>query len=273
MAVYDDFLMWKIDSGRLDNPDSDFEDADPRIVELYTANMVPFDFPDVTIDEELIKTFVGYVSQVGEVSLPYEQCLFFIRPNNKDVFLVLELSIGEVDRNGSAKIFGVEGGGGTIGQAIMGTCYVGHRHNGFAELGDIAIYIEDGKVKVSRDPYDDKTTNDDLDVFVASLSVCLTRLMMKQFSKSTVHVPPKVAAKRGKANKPFFRSHVVVDLMPAIKARLSSQNGGGYTVRPHWRRGHWRMVHTKRGDKQVWIEPVMVNMDTPEAKPVYTVMQ
>jgi hypothetical protein len=88
--------------------------------------------------------------------------------------------------------------------------------------------------------------------------------------RSVEPAPERLNRQRHLKGRPEIRSHIVVDLR-ADKNYTSSEQGthGGWTMKPHWRRGH---VRTLADGRRVPIPPCCVNMEAGiPMKPEYVV--
>jgi hypothetical protein len=88
--------------------------------------------------------------------------------------------------------------------------------------------------------------------------------------RSVEPAPEKLNRQRQHTGRPAIRSQIVIDLRPAQNVSPSDKSRhGGWTVRPHWRRGHIRSLADGR---LVPIPPCCVNMeDGIPVKPEYMI--
>lgn len=81
--------------------------------------------------------------------------------------------------------------------------------------------------------------------------------------------PRKLNKARAKKGKEHIRPITVIDVRASQQAHARRRSDGGWTMRPHWRRGHIRRLPNGR---QVPIPPCCVNMETGiPIKPEYVV--
>jgi hypothetical protein len=81
--------------------------------------------------------------------------------------------------------------------------------------------------------------------------------------RRTDPAPDKLNRARRLRGKPEIRSQIIIDLTPEKNLVRPPGSKGGWSVKPHWRRGH---VRTLADGRRVPIPPACVNMD--EAIPV-----
>jgi hypothetical protein len=81
--------------------------------------------------------------------------------------------------------------------------------------------------------------------------------------------PEKLNKRRERKGKEIIRPVLVIDIRASQGRVAARRTAGGYSVRPHWRRGHIR--HLPNG-KVVGIPPACVNMESGVAmKPEYLI--
>ena len=99
-----------------------------------------------------------------------------------------------------------------------------------------------------------------------SAAFFLTGLMLlniPQYEKNKTTIDPKLARAREKNDKPPLQGYTTVRMKREIYNALSDGKGG-WTVKPHWRRGHIRRWPMKDGtEKLIPVQPTMVNFDGP----------
>lgn len=98
---------------------------------------------------------------------------------------------------------------------------------------------------------------------------CVLKMSMPHYRQEQNSPPEKVNQKRIKTGKAPLRGWTKVSLRPEIMQQLNrGSSSQGWTVRPHWRRGH---IRTLQDGRKVPVRPCMVNWegDTALEKNIY----
>jgi hypothetical protein len=88
-------------------------------------------------------------------------------------------------------------------------------------------------------------------------SFCQILMLLRHpyYEQETVETCPKINQRRERDGKSKLTKYIYIRMKKRIKDALSA---GGYTVRPHWRRGHVRHLNDGR---IIPIQPCIVNFD------------
>lgn len=106
--------------------------------------------------------------------------------------------------------------------------------------------------------------------FKCVLLACMM-MNMPHYDKNKEIISEKLAKARIKSNKPPLAGYTTIRMRKDIKACMDKNSAlAGYSVRPHWRRGHIRRISDT---KQIPVRPCMVNFggDADLDKNVYKV--
>lgn len=79
-------------------------------------------------------------------------------------------------------------------------------------------------------------------------------LSLPHYTQEKTEIDDKLQKARIKRGKETLRGYITVKMRKDIKEALNS--GGGWTVKPHWRRGH---VRTVKDGRKIPVRPCMVN--------------
>ncbi len=102
-------------------------------------------------------------------------------------------------------------------------------------------------------------------------------LNMPQYQKDKTEIESGLMKARLKSGKPPLQGYTTVRLRKDIRDHFDKENnGGGWTVKPHWRRGHIRHYRDDSGVilKSIPVQPCMVNFNDNDgelAKQIYKV--
>ena len=226
-----------------------------KMVDDAVDDAVPFSFSlKEGTDEELLKTFVNMTEHFGKLPMPYKNVVCVVSPEGL-------MSMGD----GMTHLVFL-----SVGLTEQVSSVVAHareRDGSFYPVASMIHGLDNGVFRTDYRNIGTTLTQKQYAQIMGIFIDSIVKLSLKQYTQTTEQVPPKVAAKRMKSGKSFYQSYVVVEL--AQQYRSTSGTGkGGWTVRPHWRRGHTRRT---RNGKVAWIDPVMVNMKGGGKKPVYEV--
>jgi hypothetical protein len=134
----------------------------------------------------------------------------------------------------------------------------------------ISFQLGVDEVVVVRDFYSTRDAYGDDRYFDASmhsfrfLITSVGLLNMKHTLKTVNEPSPRIQAKRAARGQEPLETTVHVSLSPQV--RDAYKGGTHASPKPHWRRGHMRLVHTREGPKYTAIQPTMVMGEAPLPK-------
>jgi hypothetical protein len=235
-----------------------------RYVQACAANAAEFTFSFLDADpkDDTLQTFIDFSNELWDAEIaPIPHDVFWISWIQKvldehvHMAALCERDISSID--------------GKVVALSVRVMFENHRRDGFAFLNQIGKKIIGDHKHVLISNADNDSTQLLIDTGFGVAAALIGALATPQAVRREEPVPERLNKQRAQKKKPPIGPMIVIDVRASQQASLSRKGEGGWTVKPHWRRGHIR--HLADG-RLIPIPPCCVNMETGvPIKPEYVV--
>lgn len=196
-------------------------------------------------DSSLVDTAAEFWHE-GVLHLPHENCLFIINiETNEETYPILALCSEKEDK--SVMIVLLQSSKGMAHEPVVSCA-------GLFRRGDSFDYIPITEISIERKG---QQGIEQLKLLFKTVMTFTLMMNMPHYHQERVTISEKLNKARIKNKKQLLSPYVRISLRPEIRAALSNgSTDAGYSVRPHWRRGH---IRTLQDGKKIGVRPCMVN--------------
>lgn len=250
----------------------------PNAVHLRNAYMVGFaillrkpvpfyfDYGNLKADEVVDPAIIATAKEffhAGVLRLPYSPMLFVIQFNGSEKVPLILAEHNRDDKDKGPVVYNDELG--PSGITIMPCHAARGREN--APVINYAGAVFRGAEKLNYIPFNyDSEEGPEAEQNIKTLGIvidlalaCILMMSMPHYTREKHEVPPKVNAKRIKNGKAPYQGWTKISLRREI---VEAMNRGsmerGFTMRPHWRRGH---IRTLGDGRKIPVRPCMINFE------------
>lgn len=239
-------------------------DSMARYIRSHAAETIEFtfDFFDPTDAGDTLQTFIGFADELWDNEIaPIPHNFFWVSwvqrilDHNVKMAAFCERVHSPTDQS-------------VVGLSVR-SIFENARGDGFAFINQLGHMIVGDHKNVVISHADNDSSGLLVDNAFGVVKGLLGALATPQAIRRNEPAPLKLNRQRAKKGKETIRPVIVIDIRATQHSAAARRAAGGYSVRPHWRRGHIR--HLPNG-RVVGIPPACVNMETGVAiKPEYLI--
>lgn len=221
-----------------------------------------FSFWDADPKDDTLQTFIDFSNELWDAEIaPIPHDVFWISWIQKvldDHVHMAALCERDISRDDGKVI--------ALSVRVM---FENHRRDGFVFLNQIGKKIIGDHKHVLISNADNDSTELLVNAGFGVAAALIGALATPQAVRREEPAPDRLNKQRAQKKKPPIGPVIVIDVRASQQASESRKGEGGWTVKPHWRRGHIR--HLADG-RLIPIPPCCVNMETGiPIKPEYVV--
>ena len=235
-----------------------------RHVEACAASAAEFTFSFLDADpkDDTLQTFIDFANELWDAEVaPIPHDVFWVSWVQKvldehvHMAALCEKNMSPID--------------GKLVSLSVRVMFENHRRNGLVFLNQVGQRVCGDHKHVLVSHADNDSTQLLVDTGFGVSAALIGALATPQAIRREEPAPARLNKQRLQKKKPPIGPMIVIDVRASQQASQNRKGEGGWTVKPHWRRGHIR--HLADG-RMIPIPPCCVNMDTGvPIKPEYVV--
>ncbi len=234
-----------------------------RFIEARSPETIEFSFDYLDPDQagDTLETFISFANDLWDAGIaPIPHDFFWVSWSQKVMDMTVHMAAF------CEKVVGQDGAMTALSVKVI---FENKRRDGLAFVNDAGLLVVDDHKVVLIGGANSDTGGLFVENGFATVKALIGALATPQAIRTEEPAPAKLNKARLAKGKPPISTVIKIDVRASRQAAAQRKSEGGWSVKPHWRRGHLR--HLANG-KIVPIPPCCVNMeDGVPVKPEYVV--